>query len=395
MCIGCGLCESIAGSANVQLILNDAGRERPVTQTALSDATVETVYAACPGVNVNGLEPERFSKNDALDQVWGHYAGMWRGFAGNPDVRHRGSTGGVLSALGMYLLESKQVDFVLHVSADPDNPLRNIHTISNTPEEVLNAAGSRYGPAAPLRDFINILERKQPFAFIAKPCDINAVRNLAKTDPRVDEYCKFLLTLVCGGASEMTKSWGLLDEWGITEDDLSLFRYRGYGNPGLTVGETKDGRHFEVTYLDLWEDEAKWNIQTRCKVCPDAIGEQADIAASDVWPGGGPTGEDAGWNGIIPRTQVGIDLLNAAIRDGAIVIDKELTPRDMDVFQPHQVRKKKAVWQRLKALRSTGHPALNTSGLRLEALSQTNDVTQNAKEYGGTIERVKVGKFAE
>ena len=59
------------------------------------------------------------------------------------------------------------------------------------------------------------------------------------------------------------------------------------------------------------------------------------------------------------------------------------------------MRKKKAVWQRLKALRSTGHPALNTSGLRLEALSQTNPVTTNAAEYGGTVERVKIGKFTE
>ena len=70
----------------------------------------------------------------------------------------------------------------------------------------------------------------------------------------------------------------------------------------------------------------------RCKVCADAIGESADIAASDVWPGGAPVGEDAGFNGILMRTRRGLELVEAAVADGALTIDQELTPRDMDVF---------------------------------------------------------------
>ena len=54
---------------------------------------------------------------------------------------------------------------------------------------------------------------------------------------------------------------------------------------------------------DLWEDEGKWRLQFRCKICADAIGELADIAVCDAWPGGGPTGEDEGFNGFIARTR--------------------------------------------------------------------------------------------
>ena len=53
---------------------------------------------------------------------------------------------------------------------------------------MLEGAGSRYGPAATLVDFGDILDRGEPFALNAKPCDITAVRNLARLDPRVDEY---------------------------------------------------------------------------------------------------------------------------------------------------------------------------------------------------------------
>jgi len=154
---------------------------------------------------------------------------------------------------------------------------------------------------------------REPFALIAKPCDIAAVRNLARIDPRVDRYLRYALTFVCGGASDLTKSEEVASELGIRPDELALFRYRGYGCPGLTRLTTQDGRSFELTYQEMWEDEATWGIQPRCKICPDAIGESADLAASDVWPGGGPTGESEGFNGIIVRTARGPRTLPGAL----------------------------------------------------------------------------------
>ena len=64
--------------------------------------------------------------------------------------------------------------------------------------------------------------------------------------------------MVCGGQSRLKKSVAVLDEYGVKEEELKLFRYRGNGNPGLNRVETKDGRVFEKTYLELWQDEAGW-----------------------------------------------------------------------------------------------------------------------------------------
>jgi coenzyme F420 hydrogenase subunit beta len=99
-----------------------------------------------------------------------------------------------------------------------------------------------------------------------------------------------------------------------------VLRYRGMGNPGMTRVEANDGRAFEVTYNDLWEDEGKWRLQFRCKICADAIGELADMAVCDAWPGGGPAGEDEGFNGFIARTPNGQALLERAERAGAVVL---------------------------------------------------------------------------
>jgi coenzyme F420 hydrogenase subunit beta len=356
---------------------------------------VEKINAICPGTRVGGAEPADQSASAMRDTVWGSAEHLAIGYASDPAVRFRASTGGVLTALGQFLLESGRVKFVLHVSASKLNPMRSERRLSFDAASVMDGAGSRYGPAAPLVDFTRVLERGEPFALIAKPCDISAVRNFAKIDPRVDRYMKYALTLVCGGASDLTKSEEILRQFGMREEELSLFRYRGNGNPGLTRLETRDGRVAEITYQEMWEDEAKWMIQPRCKICVDAIGDSADLAASDVWPGGGPTGEDAGFNGIIVRTKRGAELYEAALAAGALTIERQADFRDFDVFQPHQVRKKRAVWARLKGMEAAGKPVPRTSGLRLEECARQNSITQNLVEARGARNRAKRGRLGE
>ena len=306
LCIGCGLCRSIAGPDQVELVMTPEGRERPVARRELGEPLLARINAVCPGTRIGGPDPAGQSDDAGSDTVWGSAARLSIGYAGDPVVRFRGSTGGALTALGRFLLASGRVKFILHVAASRSAPMRSERRLSFDSASVLEGAGSRYGPAAPLTDFCQILERAEPFALIAKPCDITAVRSLARIDPRVDRQMRYALTLVCGGASDLVKSEEVLERFGVSEDELGLFRYRGFGNPGPTRLETKDGRAFELTYQQLWEDEAKWMIQPRCRICADAIGLSADIAASDVWPGGGPTGEDDGFNGFIVRTKRGL-----------------------------------------------------------------------------------------
>ena len=110
--------------------------------------------------------------------------------------------------------------------------------------------------------------------------------------------------MVCGGQSRLTKSQRLLGQLDIPETAVSLFRYRGHGNPGPTRVETHDGRVFEVSYLEMWEDEKTWDVETRCKFCPDALGEATDRSGGRRLAGEAPPpGKDEGFSGIIIRDQ--------------------------------------------------------------------------------------------
>ncbi|MBT5579839.1 MAG: coenzyme F420 hydrogenase, partial [Acidimicrobiaceae bacterium] len=254
-------------------------------------------------------------------------------------------------------------------------------------------------PTAPLLNVHDVLDRGQPFAFIGKPCDIGALRNWARHDTRVDELVRYWLTPVCGGWGTPTFAASFLERMGVGPDELTGFRYRGRGCPGPTRAETAEGS-VEAHYLDYWGDDAsQWSLPWRCKICPDGIGESADIAASDAWPGGSPTREgsvdDPGTNAIIARTAIGQELMEAAERDGALVIEREIGPAEMSEYQPHQVRKKLAVSPRLQGIADEGRVVPRYNGLRLDELAAGQAVEVNTAQRDGTRERIRNGKATE
>ena len=397
LCIGCGLCKSLAGAERVRMVMTPEGRERPVAVVPLPRDMLAAINAVCPGTRIEGAEPDTLPEDSETDPVWGPIvpSTLTIAHASEPAVRRRGAAGGVLTALGRYLLRSGEVDLVLHVKARPDAPMRSMATVSETPEEVLDAAASRYGPAAVFEDLDAVLARGRPLAVIAKPCDIGAVRRLAEIDARAKALVRYCLTLVCGGASDLGKSRDVLDRFGVDEADLRLFRYRGCGNPGPTRVETTDGRSFELSYEEMWGDEAGWRIQPRCKICPDAIGEAADVISADCWPGGAPVAGDEGFNAVYARTRAGVRLFERAVADGALTVVRTIGFRDLDLFQPHQVRKKRAVWARLDGMRAAGMAVPAVERLRIAELAAENDDDVNEGERHGAEQRARAGRLGE
>ena len=390
LCIGCGLCQSIAGKDKIEVTMTSKGRLEPKEISKISPEIFKKIVNVCPGTIVEGLPKEEVNQSAKHNLVWGYYLSLCYTWSTDKKIRFESSTGGLLNGLSIYLLETKKVKFILHTAADPKKPMRSVPKFSYSKEELLNCEGrSRYGPTAPLEKFHEALDLSQPFAFVGKPCDISAIRQLSKIDTRVNQLCKYLLTLVCGGFAEFTKAQEFIESFNVKEDELSIFRYRGYGNPGKMYIKTKDGREYDREYNSFWGEESAWRVPFRCKICPDAIGESADIAALDTWRGGSPKGEDEGFNAAIVRTKKGLDLLNEAAKTGFIHIGDKLEIEDISDFQPHQVNKKKAVYARHQGMKKNNSPTINTKGLRIEELSKLNSVEFNQKEEDGITSRIK------
>jgi len=376
------------------MTIGESGYEEPTVVGAIDGETVDAIYDVCPGVRVEGL-PERLEDaGTRRDPVWGPYQVMVRAYAADPAVRFRAATGGALTALSLFLIETETVAFVLHARASRSHPTFGERQLSFETADVIDGAGSRYGPTAPLIDIREVLDRGEPFAFCAKPCDIAALRNYARHDPRVDALVKYWLTPVCGGFLPPPSMGAFLESLGVEPDGVTAFSYRGNGCPGPTRIETRDGRVIEKNYLDLWGDsETSWSLPFRCKICPDGIGEAADIAAADTWPGGSPAredqDEDPGTNAIIARTRTGSELLKAATDAGNLHIETAIGVEDMSLYQPHQVTKKRAVWARCAGLRAAGALAPETERLRIREIARGNPLAVNLAEARGARRRAR------
>ena len=399
LCIGCGLCQAVAGPERVRVVKTMRGYEQPVVVGELDHETVDRIYDVCPGTRIEGLPARLIDEATKTDNVWGPWRRMVMAWASDPEVRHQGATGGVLTALAGFLLASKRVDFILHAKASAREPTFGERHLSFTQAEVIEGAGSRYGPTAPLIDIGEILDREQPFAFIGKPCDIAALRNFARQDARVDRLVRYWLTPVCGGFMPPPAMEAFLEREGIAPEAVTAFRYRGLGCPGPTRVETAAALR-DFHYLDFWgENESQWSLPFRCKICPDGIGEAADIAAADSWPGGSPTREgaveDPGSNALVVRSAAGQELLEAAAEAGALALGYDLTPDDMSYFQPHQMRKKYAAWPRHQGLGDQGRIVPQTARLRLAELAAELPSDFSARQRAGTRQRVRDGKASE
>ncbi len=86
LCIGCGLCESIAGADRVQVRMTTEGVERPKASIPLDMATQEKIYETCPGTQVHGLPQHAIDPEAELDDVWGYSLRIARGYSAEPAI---------------------------------------------------------------------------------------------------------------------------------------------------------------------------------------------------------------------------------------------------------------------------------------------------------------------
>ena len=364
--------------------LSRSGDIRPIQLVELEADEEHRIGDLCPGIHLE----HRASEGD-MHPIWGPLLRVRTGHSTDESIRREGSSGGVISALAVYLLETFQVDFVAQISVSPSDPLTNTVQMSRSRSDVLRAAGSRYAPAAPLDRLEEFLASGQRFAVVGKPCDIAALRNISRTNPRIDQQIPFMLSFMCAGVPSMKGTQELLSAIGMDSRRLQSFRYRGDGWPGMARAISVDGQVAEMDYAKSWGTILNRHLQFRCKICPDGTGEFADVVCADAWYGkdGYPDfAERAGRSLVISRTARGESLLLEATKAGAIGT-ADLATSEIDRMQPYQLNRKKQVLARLLGtrLRQGWAPTYRNLGLlRAAVCARPIDLIRSAV---GTFKR--------
>lgn len=374
-CTACGLCAAYQDVA----FQEENGFDVPSIQTEEQRKFCEKV---CP---VNSLPLNQ--KEDVT--LWGEHQGAFLAYSRDEEVRYQAASGGILTSLAVYLLESRKVDAVLQIGRDAD-PLRIKLYCNSQRGEVVNCAASRYITGLTYQDLPRYLQSGKKYAIIGKPCDIEAITNLMAIDAFVNECIQYRLTFFCAGAPSRNASRKMVEHLGARLENVLEIRYRGNGWPGLATVKTET-EEYQMPYIDSWNQILGRDIRKICKFCLNGIGETADLSCGDLWnlnESKEPVFfESAGQNIVFARNQKGLDLLNEAAQAGYIHAEPFAGMDEMGCIQPNHIMKRTTMLGKmigLKLLRRET-PCYRLGHLR--KLSKNIGPVKLAKTVLGTVKR--------
>jgi coenzyme F420 hydrogenase subunit beta len=384
LCSGCGACAYLGENHGVTMVdIPHVGR-RPIGVRQLPLIVKDEIASVCPGACVEAPGWGQHEP-DANELLVGPTKAIWEGWATDSDLRWEGSSGGVVSALAAYALERLGMALVVHTGMDPERPWRNRTIVSTERSGLIANAGSRYTTSSPVEALRIIETSERPCVFIGKPCDVAAVARLREGRPDLDRNLGLVLSFFCAGTPSSASSTRLAADLGFTEPDaIKSVRYRGRGWPGNFTVSDQDGREASITYDESWGQLASRQRQLRCQLCPDGLGELADVTGGDAWHRKAE-GTD-GISVILARTDRGREVVEGAIRDGYL----EASPSGYPEVVAAQglVRRRRVVGLRISALQTFLLPTPRFPGFRLEAASRQLSLKARAREYAGMVSRI-------
>ena len=352
----------------------------------------------CPGAGLSHtLETEgQQGIIESLAGQWGPVLAVWEGHAVDPEIRFKGSSGGILSAISLYCLEHEGMHGVLHTAADDQKPFLNKTVFSKNRDEILAACGSRYSPASPCEGLQKIEDAHSPCVFIGKPCDAAAVHKARQHREALNTRVGLTMACFCAGTPSTNGTMELLRQMGIDDPKKVVkLRYRGQGWPGKTVAVYRDKGEIvqtECTYEQSWGNILQKYRQWRCYICPDHTGEFADIATGDPWYK--PVEEGVhGRSLILARTETGRLIIESAIAAGylsAEKVDFSLLPAS----QPNLLKTRARLWGQLVPLWLFHAPTPSYRGFSLFTAWWRN-LTYRDKIHSvlGTVKRIYMKKI--
>lgn len=383
-CLGCGLCASIVGDAKIQMKSRPDGFLAPELLNGF-DGEVDALDQYCPGISV---KMDRKLRN-ASEKIYGPFLELKVAHATDPEIRYRGSSGGLLTAVVCGLLEQGKIDGVLQAGPCSDSPIKTRAYFSTTADEVIANAGSRYAPSSLLTQLKQILDTHSRIAVVGKPCDIVAVKQFVKAHPEYEDKVYCTLSFMCMGLPSHNATLKLIERLGIEDlDSISELIYRGRGWPGEAFATTRSGDVHSCSYDESWSDILGRDILFRCKVCPDGWGSFADISSGDPWytDGKGPLFEPKpGRSFLFSRTERGQEILDAC---ATYVTCADYDISELPIIQKSQHARKKRVWLWYIVLKLLGDRLLQFRGLGMWNQMFKSSPLMLARELRGIIRRL-------
>jgi coenzyme F420 hydrogenase subunit beta len=252
---------------------------------------------------------------------------VWLGYASDPYIRAKGSSGGCVRAILCYMLGAGLIDGAVVNVEDPNHPGRGMSILAKTQEEVLNCAKSIYC-ITEIKKSVHeafITTDVKRVAVVGLPCQIADLQKMLINDQSLQSKIVATIGLFCGHNIAPTALSEVYTSLGMDSKDVQSFIYRGSGwYPSKIRITKKDGSILDIPFEDsyfckIWR--AFTHVPKMCKECSDFLAESADISFGDAWLPELYSNQE-GYNLGVSFTKVGTDLMQKCMSEGVLDLKK-------------------------------------------------------------------------
>lgn len=258
---------------------------------------------------------------DHPDKYLGSHIACRKGYAADAEIRKNASSGGMVTGLLIYLLETKQIDGAwVTKSVIEDEKLSYKTFIATSKEELKSASSSIYMDMPLLKHLDMIRQFDGKLAIVLTPCLMRALNGKIEKEPELKEKIVLKLSLYCCG-NHSDKATSLpLEKMGIPlKDAVRIYYKRGHwrGNSAI-VYKNGSQKTFSYTKSICAYKNAYFFEQSKCMLCQDHFGNASDISFGDIWlkeMKGNPIKHTS----CVIRNQRAYDMYRSAVDAGAII----------------------------------------------------------------------------
>ncbi|OEU66735.1 MAG: hypothetical protein BBJ57_09465 [Desulfobacterales bacterium PC51MH44] len=330
LCTQCGTCVSVCPVGAIEMRETPTGLLSP---SVLGEKCVQCgkCLELCPGLAVEISLPE------GVDPFRGKVCAAYVGHACDELVRSTGQSGGVVSALLLYLLEAGRVNAALVTTMPADGSLRPKPMLARTRSDILAAQGSKYCPVA-ANTALKDIAANDCIAVVGSSCQIHGISMLTQHRNALKGNIQCKIGLFCDRTMLYTCIDMMAKNAELDRTEIAGLKYRSKarnGWPGEVCFQLDSGqnRYFPSSLRIRLKD---YFTPPRCRLCFDKMNVLSDLSIGDAW---GVSKLAKGDSVVIARNDKAVSLLKDACDSGFLrlrEIDAELIFKGQGVEQRRQ-----------------------------------------------------------
>jgi coenzyme F420 hydrogenase subunit beta len=354
----CNRCGSCVGLSCGNIVFSDKTvRYLPEILHDPDAKTADLIWQACAGKEFDfpHFRSLFYPESTPFHVYTGLYHSISIGFAESEVIRKQGASGGILSAVLIWLLENHMIDGAVVTGMSESEPWLAKSFIATSAGQILMAAQSKYIITSVNEILPEIGNFKGRLAYVGLPGQVQSIRKLQEMKHPWVQNIDYIFGPFYGNTLHFSSVISFLRSYGIKDYSRISKLYFRYGEwPGNMRVEFNDGNFvqlpkFHANYL------IPFHILKNSLLCTDLSNEYTDISGGDAWA---PVYEDRGkgFSMVIARSKKGQQILDKMKLQGILHIDQIDVNEAITMHSHGYDLKKRGTFIRIKFRKLLGLP---------------------------------------